>query len=111
MMNFLLQDLDISHNCLESVDLSSEYFILVKILNVSGNNLTELKGVTQDTYPSLKHLYIEGNRFTCKYISDFKQSWDDLEVIGDCINQTKGKSIRKSTKTTQGSNDSQIRSN
>lgn len=85
MINLSLYTLDISYNSLYSADFSSVHtFYYLRILNISWNLLSELKGLTQETYPNLKYLYIEGNRFTCKYISDLsrKHFFDHLKVIG-----------------------------
>lgn len=80
----IILEMDISYNNLTNADFSSNIpFYVLKSLNVNHNNLAELTGLTKTAYPQLKNIFIEGNRFTCEYISNFKQSWSRLEVIGD----------------------------
>lgn len=75
MKNSSIKMLDISHNHLTDVDFSSKKDDnRLETLIMSSNNLTELKGLTRASYPNLKYLHVDDNRFTCEYISDLKKN-------------------------------------
>lgn len=92
-MNFLdsssMIGIDISYNNLTNADFSrsSSQYDQFGFINMEFNNLTELTGLNKTAYPNLKQIFIKGNRFTCEYISNFKKTWDGLEIIGDPCNE------------------------
>ncbi|RYF68146.1 MAG: leucine-rich repeat domain-containing protein, partial [Cytophagaceae bacterium] len=53
---------------------------------VDGNNLTELPGLNNASYPSLKQLSVYDNPMSCEYVTKLKEQWTILEVTGDqCV--------------------------
>lgn len=79
-----LYRLDISENHLKNANFLTEKPLeILGILFLSRNNLTELNGVTEQNYPRLKFLDVEGNPMSCKYITELKLNWDGLVVKED----------------------------
>jgi Leucine-rich repeat (LRR) protein len=67
-----LQELDISNNRLQHIDLNS-FFALkrMKKLYLSGNNLDEIKGIgaVKQILPALHQLEISNNNWNCSYLT------------------------------------------
>lgn len=78
-----LETLDISYNQLKVVDftLLLRNFINLKTLNLEGNDLTEVKTLTNVYFPNLMNLGISRNRFSCDYLVKFLLQWPHLHII------------------------------
>lgn len=84
-----LTNLDLSHNHLKRVDfhLFLRNFEKLSVLNLEGNNLTELDSVTRSHFPMLSLLGISRNNFTCDYLVEFLLQWPNLKLIDNPANQ------------------------
>lgn len=78
-----LQRLDISNNNLLNLDFSTTKQMEFLEINLSGNQLTQLNGLTEQSYPNLKKLHITNNQLNCTYLSRFRKEWKELKIIGD----------------------------
>lgn len=79
-----LLSVDISYNNLSKIDFVTFYPYMkrVKVLNIDGNNLTSLKGLSSEIFPSLTRIGISKNHFQClditKLLTEFKSN--ELEI-------------------------------
>lgn len=69
-----LISIDLSNNELTEVD---SFFLPdhLQILNLKGNQLTNIDIITPDRFPSLNSLEIYSNRFSCDYLVNFLKKW------------------------------------
>lgn len=63
--------LDISYNALQSINFTSVNFKEMRQLNLEGNDLTEVVGLTKKNVPELEKLDISMNQFSCEYLATF----------------------------------------
>lgn len=84
-----LNMLDISNNNLRQIDfhLFVRNFQKLKLLNLEGNNLTEIDSVTRSYFPVLSVLGMSKNFFTCEYLVNFLRPWPNLELIDNPSDQ------------------------
>lgn len=63
----------------------------LEMLNLEGNQLTELDYVTSSKFPRLSKLGMENNMFSCNYLYQFVESnvnnWKEFEFIGNLWKQ------------------------
>lgn len=85
-----LKSLDISYNSLKKVNftLLLRNFRNLSILNLEGNNLTEINTVTHFNFPALTTLGISKNHFTCDYLATFLRPWDSLQLFHNPSDET-----------------------
>lgn len=78
-----LRILDISYNGLGQFDfyLFLRNFQNLEVLNLEGNDLTEIESLTRTYFPKLNTLIISNNRLSCDYLTKFLHRWNGLKVI------------------------------
>lgn len=62
-----------SYNNLQRVNFTSEMNAL-KVLYLTGNNITELDGFTKSRLPKLSSVYIAENYLSCEYLTTLVSS-------------------------------------
>lgn len=78
-----LRLLDLSYNNLNRID----FYMFVRnfqhliVLNLEGNNFTDIDTVTRTHFPNLSVLAIAQNHFSCNYLVKFLIEWTDLKLI------------------------------
>lgn len=82
-----LTHLDLAHNQLNTLNFTSEKFENLEMLNLEGNNLTEMDRVSPINFPKLNKLGVSKNRLSCDYAKKFVKQWEMLEIIGDPCDQ------------------------
>lgn len=85
-----LLSLDLSYNHLGEVDftLLLRNFRTLLLLNLEGNDLTEIITVKPLNFPQLASLGISKNNFSCQYLANFLQQWPHLHLFHNPSKQT-----------------------
>lgn len=80
-----LRLLDISYNNLKKIQFEAfgRYLVNLQSLFLDGNNLTEIDGLRKKAFPTVHILGISNNNFSCKYLVNFLEQWDGVELIKD----------------------------
>lgn len=78
-----LKVLDISNNELGQFDfyLFLRNFQNLEVLNLEGNDLTEIDSLSRTYFPKLNTLIISNNRLSCEYLTKFLRRWNGLKLI------------------------------
>lgn len=84
-----LKVLDISFNNLGQFDfyLFLRNFQNLEILNLDGNDLTEIDSLSRTYFPKLHTLIVSNNRLSCDYLAKFLRHWNGLKLINNPSNQ------------------------
>lgn len=84
-----LKILDISFNNFGQFDfyLFLRNFQKLEILNLEGNDLTEIDSLSRLYFPMLNTIILSNNRFTCEYLTKFQNQWNGLTLINNPSNQ------------------------
>lgn len=84
-----LKVLDISHNHLGQFDfyLFLRNFQNLEILNLEGNDLTEIDSLSRMYFPKLTTLIISNNKLSCEYLANFLMKWNGLTLVNEPSNQ------------------------
>lgn len=69
-----LVDLRLTNNHLTEIDVGSMSGT-VRWMNFDGNDLTEIKHLTQNNFPNLEYLQIANNRFSCEQLQQLHREW------------------------------------
>lgn len=83
-----LRYIDVSYNNLTKTNFtlpSNKSSSLIGV-EVARNNLTELIGLNNASYPLLRLLNVTDNPMSCKYVTELKKELNDLEIDGDPCN-------------------------
>lgn len=80
-----LRWLDISYNNLKKIQFETFGRNLgnLESLFLDGNNLNEIDGLRKKIFPKVHVLGISNNNFSCKYLVNFLEQWDGVELIKD----------------------------
>lgn len=82
-----LKTLDLSRNKLNSIDLGTMSSKL-EVINLDGNNLTQIDNLKRSYFPRLKSLRISGNRFDCDYlVAKMKRDWKEIPFADNPYDQ------------------------
>lgn len=88
-----LRFLNVSYNNLIGVNLS-HLSNKLSVLQLEGNDLTEIENLTQSRFPKLFSLAIAKNQLSCRYLEtllpQLKREWSNLKLIGNTWNQRTG---------------------
>lgn len=78
-----LESLDVSQNDWNDADFSlfARKFNYLEVMNLEGNRLHTVKGLTPAIFPKLNSLGFSKNQFTCEYLATFLSDWPDLKMI------------------------------
>lgn len=60
----------------------------LKILNLEGNDLTEVDTITRSRFPKLTSLGLSKNNFSCRYLANFLLQWENLSLFDNPSDQT-----------------------
>lgn len=76
----LITSLDLSHIPLHTIDenIIDKDFQELRTLNLEGNNLTNIDIITRPKFKNLERLRISKNDFTCLYLMDYLNKWENL---------------------------------
>lgn len=95
--NSMDQFIKFQHSNLRVLDLSRNRFLRtfnttgsserLEVLNLEGNYLKELIGISNATFPRLNAIDISMNEFSCMYATDFVNRWSNITLIGRPCNQ------------------------
>lgn len=78
-----LEYFDISNNHLKKIDFDILHWDLENVQEIilSGNQLSDLSGLTKDKFPNLKFISIADNNFNCSYLSKMKTLWKSDGIL------------------------------
>lgn len=88
--------INFEHQSLKTLDLSFNKLVIfnttrtskrLELLNLEGNYLMDLAGITYSTFPHLSYIGISKNELPCQYAMEFVQQWSNITTIGDPCNQ------------------------
>lgn len=90
-----LEVFDISYNNLNKInfDLFQQNFQHLLSLNLEGNNLVDIDGVTPSRFPKLVILGISKNNFSCDYLAKFLIQWPKLKLIDNPTRETNANGV------------------
>ncbi|XP_031635436.1 chaoptin-like [Contarinia nasturtii] len=93
-----INKVDLSYNKLNAVDFAFGSNKL-NSLNLEGNDLREMDDFTKTRFPSITHLDISNNQFSCKYLETFlpqiMHEWPDLMIFNHSWTQKHGEMCRQ----------------
>lgn len=78
-----LRSLDISYNHLGPLNftLFFRHFVNLKLLNLEGNDLTEVDTVTKIVFPAIEIFGLSRNNFSCNYLANFLYQFPRVKLI------------------------------
>lgn len=82
-----LTHLDLAYNQLNTLNFTPEKFKNLEMLNLEGNDLTEMDRVSPINFPKLNKFGVSRNRLSCDYAKKLVEQWEMLEIIGDPCDQ------------------------
>lgn len=82
--------LDLSHNRWSEVDFSLFVRKLtnVETLNLEGNHLQTVNGLTPAIFPQLNTLGLSKNQFSCEYLAKLLMAWPNLNLVHNPTKET-----------------------